>query len=228
MRSSPCWPGRQCPKATGFSVSTSRSMGPTKAIPPYVRRRPVSRNWFRSWPTPKPWPPTSGYSGAASGAYFGLLACRGFPLEQALFLSPVVDMERLIGNMMGWFQVTPSSWKQRGKFHPYGPNPVLGLLLLCKGPSHGPVGCPDCHPVQLPGYPKRAGGGACLCPAVLLRFAGSGRRGALFPHPPAAWPSIGIGCHVISSRSSLKGKRAPVSTGALLLRLGPLVSYCMK
>ena len=53
--------------------------------------------------------------GCSLGAYFGLLACRGFPLEQALFLSPVVDMERLIGNMMGWFQVTPQQLEAEGE-----------------------------------------------------------------------------------------------------------------
>lgn len=41
------------------------------------------------------------------GAYFSLLAYRDDELNQALFLSPVVDMERIIKNMMTWFQVTP-------------------------------------------------------------------------------------------------------------------------
>jgi pimeloyl-ACP methyl ester carboxylesterase len=39
------------------------------------------------------------------GAYFGLLSFRNISLEQCLFLSPVVDMERLIRNMMTWFGV---------------------------------------------------------------------------------------------------------------------------
>jgi len=41
------------------------------------------------------------------GAYFSLLAYKDITLKQALFLSPVVDMERIISNMMTWFQVTP-------------------------------------------------------------------------------------------------------------------------
>ncbi len=41
------------------------------------------------------------------GAYFSLLAYRDIELKTALFLSPVVDMERIIRNMMMWFQVTP-------------------------------------------------------------------------------------------------------------------------
>ncbi|MGV8111239.1 alpha/beta hydrolase [Methanospirillum sp.] len=41
------------------------------------------------------------------GAYFSLLTYRDTGLKTALFLSPVVDMERIIRNMMMWFQVTP-------------------------------------------------------------------------------------------------------------------------
>lgn len=40
------------------------------------------------------------------GAYFSLLAYKDLPLEQCLFLSPVVDMERIINNMMTWFDVS--------------------------------------------------------------------------------------------------------------------------
>ncbi|GAA5784101.1 alpha/beta hydrolase [Chitiniphilus shinanonensis] len=44
--------------------------------------------------------------GCSVGAYFGMLACKHEPIEKALFLSPVVDMKRLIHNMMGWFGVS--------------------------------------------------------------------------------------------------------------------------
>lgn len=40
------------------------------------------------------------------GAYFSLLAYRDEKIETALFLSPVVDMQRIIENMMTWFQVS--------------------------------------------------------------------------------------------------------------------------
>lgn len=46
------------------------------------------------------------------GAYFSLLAYRQEPLRSALFLSPVVDMERLIQNMMTWFSVTPQRLRE--------------------------------------------------------------------------------------------------------------------
>ena len=41
------------------------------------------------------------------GAYFSLLAYENEVIRKALFLSPVVDMKRIIENMMLWFGVTP-------------------------------------------------------------------------------------------------------------------------
>jgi esterase/lipase len=46
------------------------------------------------------------------GAYFSLLAYRDEPIEKAWFLSPVVDMQRIIGNMMTWFNVTEDRLKR--------------------------------------------------------------------------------------------------------------------
>ena len=40
------------------------------------------------------------------GAYFSLLAFREAKLEKSLFVSPVLDMEKLIRDMMGWAGVT--------------------------------------------------------------------------------------------------------------------------
>lgn len=40
------------------------------------------------------------------GSYFSLLAYRNRPLGQCLFLSPVLDMERLINNIMTWFNIS--------------------------------------------------------------------------------------------------------------------------
>ena len=40
------------------------------------------------------------------GAYFSLLAYREEDLKQCLFLAPVVDMERIIKNMMAWFNIS--------------------------------------------------------------------------------------------------------------------------
>jgi len=46
------------------------------------------------------------------GAYFGLLAYRNFDIKQSLFLSPVVNMERVIQNMMAGFQVSEERLKK--------------------------------------------------------------------------------------------------------------------
>jgi hypothetical protein len=44
--------------------------------------------------------------GCSMGAYFSLLAYQDETLDQAIFLSPVVDMERIIQNMMTWFSIS--------------------------------------------------------------------------------------------------------------------------
>lgn len=45
------------------------------------------------------------------GAYFSLLAYSHEPLKQCLFLSPVVNMERIINNMMTWFSISENRLK---------------------------------------------------------------------------------------------------------------------
>lgn len=45
------------------------------------------------------------------GAYFSLLAYKHNPLEQCLFLSPVVNMKRIIDNMMTWFNINENRLK---------------------------------------------------------------------------------------------------------------------
>lgn len=45
------------------------------------------------------------------GAYFSLLAYKDVPLHQCLFLSPVVNMERIINNMMTWFNISENRLK---------------------------------------------------------------------------------------------------------------------
>ena len=45
------------------------------------------------------------------GAYFSLLAYIHEPLKQCLFLSPVVNMERIINNMMMWFSISENRLK---------------------------------------------------------------------------------------------------------------------
>lgn len=47
------------------------------------------------------------------GAYFSLLAFKEMPLGNCLFLSPILDMEKLIHNMMEWFQVSEETLKDK-------------------------------------------------------------------------------------------------------------------
>ena len=49
------------------------------------------------------------------GAYFSLLALAGQTVERAWFLSPVVDMRRLIENMMQWFGVSKERLRAVGQ-----------------------------------------------------------------------------------------------------------------
>jgi surfactin synthase thioesterase subunit len=46
------------------------------------------------------------------GAYFSLLAYKDDPVQQSLFLSPVVDMESIITKLMTWFGVTEERLQQ--------------------------------------------------------------------------------------------------------------------
>ncbi len=49
---------------------------------------------------------TIGLIANSIGAYFSLLAFKDETLQQCLFLSPLVDMNRMIDNMMKWFDIT--------------------------------------------------------------------------------------------------------------------------
>lgn len=47
------------------------------------------------------------------GAYFSLAAYQQVDFKQCLFLSPVVDMQRLIENMMSWFNICEKDLKEQ-------------------------------------------------------------------------------------------------------------------
>ena len=70
------------------------------------------------------------------GAYFSLLAYQNDVLEKALFLSPVVNMERIIENMMKWFNVTRAFTKRNDYRDTYWSKVILGLFMLCKRASY--------------------------------------------------------------------------------------------
>lgn len=49
------------------------------------------------------------------GAWFSMLAFRGKPLEKSLFVSPILDMEKLIRDMMLWANVTEAELEEKGE-----------------------------------------------------------------------------------------------------------------
>ena len=49
------------------------------------------------------------------GAYFSLLAFREARPEKSLFVSPILDMEKLIRDMMGWAGVTEEQLQEAGE-----------------------------------------------------------------------------------------------------------------
>lgn len=51
--------------------------------------------------------------GSSLGAYFSLLAFNDMPLKKCLFLSPLLDMERLLQNMMKRFGINEETLKER-------------------------------------------------------------------------------------------------------------------
>ena len=51
------------------------------------------------------------------GAYFSMCAGTGHLLRKAYFISPIVDMEKLITDMMQWANVTEAELKSKGVIH---------------------------------------------------------------------------------------------------------------
>lgn len=69
------------------------------------------------------------------GAYFSLLAFRDDKLEKSLFVSPVLDMEKLIRDMMGWAGVTQERLQQAGEI-PTAFGETLSWKYLTYGLEH--------------------------------------------------------------------------------------------
>ena len=77
------------------------------------------------------------------GAWFSMLAFAGQPLIKALFVSPVLDMERLICDMMlGGRRTAPAPWRRdRNGFRG---NAVVALSCMARGNTLCcAVGCAD-------------------------------------------------------------------------------------
>lgn len=68
------------------------------------------------------------------GAFFAMNALREEKIEKPLFIFPVVNMEKLIANMMMWANVTENQLrsKKRNSNTIWG-DIVLGIFVLCAG-----------------------------------------------------------------------------------------------
>lgn len=64
------------------------------------------------------------------GAYFTMLALQDRQVKKALFISPILDMERLILDMMGWAGVTEQELSERGEI-PTDFGETLSWEYLC-------------------------------------------------------------------------------------------------
>ena len=72
------------------------------------------------------------------GAYFSMNAGIGHLLRKAYFISPIVDMEKLITDMMQWANVTEAELKSKGVIHTaFGED--LSWEYLCYVRNH-PIG----------------------------------------------------------------------------------------
>lgn len=72
------------------------------------------------------------------GAYFSMCAGIGHLLRKAYFISPIVDMEKLITDMMQWANVTEAELKSMGVIHTaFGED--LSWEYLCYVRNH-PIG----------------------------------------------------------------------------------------
>lgn len=47
------------------------------------------------------------------GAYLAMQTLADFPIEHAYFISPILDMERLIGDMLGWAGATEATLREK-------------------------------------------------------------------------------------------------------------------
>ena len=69
------------------------------------------------------------------GAYFAMLALQGQTPDRALFVSPVLDMERLILDMMGWAGVSEQALREQGEI-PTDFGEKLSWAYLCYVREH--------------------------------------------------------------------------------------------
>ena len=116
------------------------------------------------------------------GAYFAMLALQDQAPDRALFVSPVLDMERLILDMMSWAGVSEQALREQGEI-PTNFGETLSWKYLCYVREH-PIAW------QVPTEILYAGGDHLVSRQSVERFAAEhgrrahrpGGRRALVPH----------------------------------------------
>ena len=128
------------------------------------------------------------------GAWFSLLAFQDRPLDRALFVSPVLDMERLIQEMMSWAGVTESRLEAEGEISTeFGETLSWPYLQYVRAPPGNPRGAPPPHPLGPKGPSGAPGHSGPLCPPLPLLPDCGGGDGALVPYPGTAGGSEAVG-----------------------------------
>ena len=97
------------------------------------------------------------------GAYFAMLALQDQAPDRALFVSPVLDMERLILDMMGWAGVSEQELREQGEI-PTDFGETLSWKYLCYVREH-PIAW------QVPTEILYAGGDHLVSRQTVERFA---------------------------------------------------------
>lgn len=80
------------------------------------------------------------------GVFFSMSALSEKFIDRALFISPIVNMETLISDMMGWGDGECAARAGRSR-HRFWRNPVVGVSLLCAG-TPACVECTNLHFVR--------------------------------------------------------------------------------
>ena len=113
------------------------------------------------------------------GAYFSMCALPQEKLEKACFISPIVDMEKLICDMMVWAKTSEAELreKKQDRNHVWR-NSLLGVSLLCPQPSGG-LEDADQNSVRKPGSPDVQRDCDGLRQGSSGRADRDGKRGAL-------------------------------------------------
>lgn len=119
------------------------------------------------------------------GAYFSMSALSNQSVQRAFFISPVVDMERLITDMMGWARITEGQLKEAGRIHTdFGQTLDWYLSDLRPGKPRA-VGRAYRDFIRGPGQSDDPGDHRRLCPGPPCRTDHRVRRRTLVPYAGA-------------------------------------------